>query len=345
MRHFVFGAAALLALPVFAVERVLKFSESSVDQLPPGFRSTVIGSGKPGDWKVVQDEDSQAAESRTNPPSTVLAQTARDPQNNHFPVLIFDKEAYGDFRLTTRFKIVGGALEQTAGIIFRFQNESNFYMVGASALGGSFRCYKVDNGVWKPPFGPEMEISKGTWHDLTVQCEGTRILCSLDGKDAIKLIDSTTANTGKIGFWTKSDSVSRFQDTKITYTPSEVLAQTLVRQALKEYPRVLGLKIFAARSKGEPPAIVASKDETEIGQAGGKTEEDVALNGTTYYGRDKESATVTLPLRDRNGDPIAAVRIVMKTFPGQTEDNAVVRAKPVVKLMQAQVKSREELLR
>jgi hypothetical protein len=343
MRYFLFWAAALLALPVVAVDRVLKFSDSPVDQEPSGFRSLVIGAGKPGDWKVVREDDSGA--SGTNQASTVLAQTARDPQGNHFPVLIFDKESYGDFRLSTRFKIVGGAMEQAAGIVFRFQNESNFYLVGASVLGNSFRCYKVDNGVWKPPFGPEMEISKGTWHDLVVQCEGTRILCSLDGNDAIKLIDNSTAGSaGKVGFWTKSDSVSHFLDTTISYTPSEMLAKTLVRQALQEYPRVLGLKVFAERTRGEGPSIIASKDETEIGQAGGKAESDVILNGTSYYSKDKESVTVTLPLRDRNGDPIAAVRIVMKTFPGQTEDNAVVRAKPIVKLMQAQVKSREELL-
>jgi len=340
MRYFAFWVAALTTLPAFGVDHVLKFSESPVDQMPSDFRSTVVGVGKPGDWKVIQDVDAS-----TNQPAAILAQTARDPQDNHFPVLIFEKETFGDFRLTTRFRIAGGAMDQTAGIVFRFQNESNFYMVGASALNGSFRCYKVDNGVWKPPFGPEMEISKGTWHDLTVQCEGTRILCSLDGKDAIKLIDSSAGRgKGKVGFWTKSDTISHFQDTKISYTSSEMLAQSLIRQALNEYPRLLGLKIFAAR-EGGPASIIASKDAAEVGQTGGKVEEDVILTGNSYYGRDKESATVTLPLRDRNGDPIAAVRIVMKTFPGQTEDNAVVRAKPVVKLMQAQVKSRDELLR
>jgi hypothetical protein len=49
-------------------------------------------------------------------------------------------------------------------------------------------------------------------------------------------------------------------------------------------------------------------------------------------------------LRDRNGESIAAVRVVMKSFPGQTEDNAIVRAQPILKLMQPRVQSLETLL-
>ncbi|MBC8096564.1 MAG: hypothetical protein H7Y43_12205 [Akkermansiaceae bacterium] len=177
-----------------------------------------------------------------------------------------------------------------------------------------------------------------------IQCEGTRVLCALDGKDAIKLIDSTARKTGKIGFCTRSDSVAHFLDTRITYIPHEPLAQALVRDALVEFGRLLDLKIFAVRSGSEAPSIIASKDRKDVGQAGGKVEQDVISNGTIFFGRSKESVNVTLPLRDRNGDSIAAVRVVMKSFPGQTEDNAIVRAQPILKLMQPRVLSLETLL-
>jgi hypothetical protein len=49
-------------------------------------------------------------------------------------------------------------------------------------------------------------------------------------------------------------------------------------------------------------------------------------------------------LRDRNGDTIAAVRVVMKSFPGQTEANAIVRAAPIVRQLQARVQSLEDLV-
>src|SRR5262249_477885 len=108
--------------------------------------------------------------------------------------------------------------------------------------------------------------------------------------------------------------------------------------------RLLDLKIFAVRKGTTEPALVAGKDEKDVGQTGGDVETDVIARGTAYYSRDKVSVSVTSPLRDPNRDPIAAVRVVMKSFPGQTEDNAVVRAQPVVKYIQARVQSLEELL-
>jgi hypothetical protein len=107
---------------------------------------------------------------------------------------------------------------------------------------------------------------------------------------------------------------------------------------------VLNLKIFAIRAAGELPSVIGSKNEQEAGQLGGKKERDVIEQGSTSISRDRDAFTVVLPLRDRNGDPIAAVQIILKSFPGQTEDNALVRAKPIVSQMQPRVLSLDALL-
>jgi hypothetical protein len=51
-----------------------------------------------------------------------------------------------------------------------------------------------------------------------------------------------------------------------------------------------------------------------------------------------------MPLRDRNGDSIAAALLKMKSFPGQTEQNALGRAQPIVREMQDKVQSLQDLL-
>jgi hypothetical protein len=334
-----------------AAERQFKFDQFALDQCPTGFVSVVTGGDKPGDWKIVLDEAAPVLEPLTSKAEVitrkaVLTESGRIPRATHFPTLIFEKEAYEDFRLTTRFKIGGGVLEQVAGIVFHFQNESNYYLVCADALQKNFRCYKVENGVFRPPFGSDMEVAAGVWHELTVECESSRILCMLDGKDAIKLIDNSYAGkTGKVGFWTKSDSASYFGDTKITYATRERLAQALVKQAMQEYPRVVAIRIFAVSTNGGPAVVVGSVDETELGRPGGATMEAVISQGTSYYSKESDNVVVTMPLRDRNGDPIAAVRIVMKSFPGQTMDNARVRADPIVKQIQKGVQTLHDLLR
>ncbi|MBU6411636.1 MAG: hypothetical protein KGR98_14725, partial [Verrucomicrobia bacterium] len=230
------------------------------------------------------------------------------------------------------------------GVVFHFENESNFYVVSADALENTFHCLKVENGVWKPPLGPALKVGKGVWHDLTVQCDGNRILCSLDGNDAIKLVDSTyDGNPGRIGFETKGDTTAYFGDTAITYTPLVPMAQTLVQGILEKYPRILGLRIYTFDAQKEP-RVIASKEATEIGLRGTDAEMGALTNGAVYFGRDIGAVEVTMPLRDRNGDPMAAVRVKLKSFPGETEDTATDRARVIVQKMQAQVTSRDQLI-
>src|SRR6266404_1752438 len=87
----------LLALPGLGAERIFDFGAWPENQTPPGFRSTVAGKGKPGDWKVVLDEVppllaplNPAAPVVTKRP--ILAQLAEDPTDEHFPLLIYETE-------------------------------------------------------------------------------------------------------------------------------------------------------------------------------------------------------------------------------------------------------------
>ena len=349
MLNYFLLVLVLLTLPLTAAERKFDFSAVSENQPPPGFRSTVTGQGKPGDWRIIMDEvpsllPALTARAPAVAKKAVLAQLAQDPTDEHFPLLIFEGEAIGDFTLTTRFKTVKGVTEQMAGIAFRIQNETNYYVVRASSLGNTFRFYKVVNGERGTLLGPEAEIPSGVWHELTVECKGNEIRCLLNGKQLIPTITDTSFSKGKIGFWTKSDSVSYFADARIIYTPLELPAQAVVRDMMKKYPRLLNLQVYMAGTNHGITRLVASKDEKETGRPGGKAEQDVIARGVSYYGRDKKSVSVTRPLRDRNGDIIAAVRVKMSSFPGETEESAVVRATPILKEMQGRIQSLQEEL-
>jgi hypothetical protein len=147
---------------------------------------------------------------------------------------------------------------------------------------------------------------------------------------------------GKIGFRTKSDTVGYFGDTTINYTPIVPRAQTVMQSIMAEQPRIVGLRIYTLNDHGQPH-VIASKLETEIGQTGTDAETAAITDGKVYFGRDKGTVTLTLPLRDRNGDPIAAVRVQLKSFLGETQDNALTRATMIVRTMQEQISTKEEL--
>ncbi len=346
MHKFLFGFWLALVLPAAGAEIKINFGDVATSQIPTNFHAVLGGGGQPGEWKIVMAEVPPllAPLSPQAPVVTrraVVAQTSTDPTDERFPMLIYDGEKFKDFSLMSRFKIVSGVTEQMAGLVFRFQNESNCYVIRASALGHNVRFYKIVNGVRSDPIGPEADIAAGVWHTLGVQCQGNQISCWMDDKLVMPPLQDNSFAAGKIGFRTKSDTTGYFGDTSITYTPIVSLTQRVVTEIVAGQPRIVGLRLYTLDDHGQPHTI-ASKLEKEIGQPGTDVEKNAILNGTVSFGRVTGTVVLSLPLRDRNGDPIAAVQVKLKSFPGETQDNALTRAMMIVNALQAQITSKED---
>jgi hypothetical protein len=351
MRKSFFGLWLALAVSVSGAEIKINFGDFAGGQSPTNFHNALAGAGQPGDWKIVTDDVPQAFAplmpqiTSTAPAARrpVLAQLSRDPTDERFPMFIYDGQTFKNFKLTTQFKIVGGVAEQMAGVVFRFQNASNFYVLRVSALGHNLRFYKVVGGVRSDPIGPMLDIPVNTWHTLGVQCLGDQITCWLDGKPAMPTLNDSSFSAGKIGFWTKSDAVSYFADATVDYTPIVPPAQALVREIMKKYPRIVGLRIYAPDDNGQMH-ILASKNEAETGQPGTDAEKQAFTSGTISMGHGKGTVLVDMPLNDRNGDPIAAVRVELKSsMLGETRDMVLDRVRIIINAMQAQVLSKQDL--
>ncbi|MGC8887537.1 MAG: family 16 glycoside hydrolase [Verrucomicrobiia bacterium] len=329
-------------------EKQFDFASLSEGDTPAGFKSLLVGQGSPGQWKIVLEDvppalkpfSTRAVVSSKRP---VLAQLSKDPTDERFPVFVYDDEIFDDFTLTVRFKIVDGVAEQMAGVVFRFQDTNNFYVARANAKDGNFRFYKVVNGIRGTLIGPSMEIKKGEWYELSVDCKGNRIRILLNGKEVMPALTDNSLSKGKIGFWTKSDSVAMFSDAKIVFTPRIPYAQSLISDTISKYPRLLGLKIYAPSPQDKQIKIIGSTDKTEVGKPGDKAEQDVMARGVVYTLKGKKTYEVWMPLHDRNGDIVACARVVLSTFPGQTEQNAIVRAMPIVKYLESKIKSTTDL--
>ena len=343
----VYIVMAMAAGAAWGNELAFDFSRYPADKTPPGWTNLLFGGGGKGEWKVILDEVPTQFPPLTDralsvSKKAVLAQLSTDPTDERYPMLAYDLEVFKDFTLTTKFKTVAGEKERMAGLAFRLQDEKNFYVIRASSLGNSLRFYKVVNGERQNYLGPEIAIPSGVWHELTLTCKGNYITCLLNGQPAMPQITDYSFTKGKIAFWTKSDSVSYFTETKVNFTPSEPLAAVLVRDTIKKYPRIEELTLFVKESNGFIRALASSR-LARVGDGAGKAEQDVIEKGVIYTGKTRQSVTVTMPLHDRNGETVAAVGVVMKAFPGQTEQNAIARAMPIVKQMEVRVRNREDL--
>jgi len=188
---------------------VYNFDSDAVGQMPAKFHSARTGQGSESKWTVMSDP---SAPSKPN----VVAQTSTDTTDYRFPLLIADEGSFRDLDISVKFKAVGGSVDRAGGLVFRLKDANNYYIVRANALEDNYRLYHVVNGRRVQFAGANFKVSSGTWHELRVEAAGNKFICYYDGAKKIEATDDTFKDAGKVGLWTKADSVTYFDDLKIT---------------------------------------------------------------------------------------------------------------------------------
>jgi len=118
--------------------------------------------------------------------------------------------------MSIRFKAVAGKVDQAGGLVFRIHDPNIYYIVRANALENNNRLYHVVNGRRSQFAGANLKVTSGEWHELRVEAMGNKITCYYDDSKKIEATDDTLKDAGKIGLWTKADSVIYFDDLKAT---------------------------------------------------------------------------------------------------------------------------------
>jgi 3-keto-disaccharide hydrolase len=185
------------------------FDNETPGQLPAKFHSAKTGGGTHATWVVAVDP---TAPSKPN----VVTQTSTDQTDYRFPLLISDEGSFRDLDLSVKFKAVSGSIDRAGGLVFRLKDPNNYYMVRANALENNYRLYHVVNGRRVQFAGANFKVTSGEWHELRVEVAGNKIICYYDGSKKIEATDDTFKDTGKVGLWTKADSVTSFDDLKVT---------------------------------------------------------------------------------------------------------------------------------
>src|SRR5713101_3863810 len=184
------------------------FDSDAVGAMPAKFHSARTGKGAEGKWVVMAD---LTAPSRPN----VVAQTSADTTDYRFPLLIADEGSFNDLELSVKFKAVSGEVDRAGGLVFRLKDANNYYIVRANALEDNYRLYHVVAGNRRQFAGANFKVTSGEWHELRVECVKNKIICYYDGVRKIEATDDTFKDAGKIGLWTKADSVTYFDDLKV----------------------------------------------------------------------------------------------------------------------------------
>ena len=198
-----------VALQTAGQMQIYNFDSDKTGEIPAGFHGARTGQGTEGKWIVTADS---TAPSKPN----VVAQTSRDRTDYRFPLLIADQGTFKDLEISVKFKAVEGEVDRAGGLVFRLKDANNYYIVRANALEDNYRLYHVINGSRRQFAGANFKVTSGEWHELKVECVGNKIICYYDGQKKIEATDDTFKDAGKIGLWTKADSVTYFDGLKAT---------------------------------------------------------------------------------------------------------------------------------
>jgi len=192
-----------------------------------------------GNWIIAQDEGKKVLmvdgrEWKRGQPAGGLADKARLIYGARHEEFIDNVKAFAYFpyaiakgiddfqngEISIRFKLLDGKLDQCAGILFNLKPNGDYLTVRFNG--------KEDNLVlWTFNKGKRSFVKKGSenmplamkqWHTIRIVVAGTQLQGYLNGK---LLLEYTLPEpvAGKIGVWSKTDSVSYFDDFVVTPAP------------------------------------------------------------------------------------------------------------------------------
>ena len=189
----------------------VNFDSSKPGAAPPNW---TIGPGSHGTlpWLVRSDS---SAPSRGN----VLESSARGDDS---PVAVFDPVICKDGDLSVKFRIDPKASGGTAGIVWRYADARNYYVLDFNPGQKTITLYRVRDGVRQPV--PEKglgllrsrhDIPTGQWHAAKVSFRGNNIKVFFGNRRLFEASDSGLAGAGKAGVVTSGATIAAFDDFRI----------------------------------------------------------------------------------------------------------------------------------
>jgi len=221
--------AAVAARAQTAPVRV-DLSKEKAGAEPTAFLSVV------GDWSIAEDDGRKVLlvdgrQWKKGQPAGGLADKARAIYGSKHEEFLDNVKAFAYFpyavaagvddfsngEISVRFKLLAGQLDQCAGILFNLKPNGNYLTVRFND--------KEDNLVlWTFNEGTRKFVKKGIkdvplpmkeWHEIKIAVHGTALQGFLDGQLLIEY-ELPAPVSGKVGVWSKTDSVSEFESYVVT---------------------------------------------------------------------------------------------------------------------------------
>jgi hypothetical protein len=212
-------AAAFISFALFGLGGItVNFDNLKPGTFPPFWTATATGPAQSSRWEIQRDS---TAPSRPN----VFAQESGVSSNSEFPMAVFDRVICRDGDLSVKFKIAGGAGRvKTAGIVWRFQDPRNYYVLNFSVDERNIALFRVQNGQLhsipilhgqRGDAGVSHDLRTGQWYVAKVIFRGNTFRVLFGNRQLFDAWDDSLPAAGKTGLWTRGGTAASFDDFRI----------------------------------------------------------------------------------------------------------------------------------
>lgn len=205
------------------------FSGETVGAMPESFAPAV------GNWRIGIDNGNKVlvvdgSKWRQGQASAGLADKARALYGERYAEFLDNVKAYAYYpfavcqqietfnngEISMRFKAIAGRIDQGAGILFDLKPNGDYYAVRANPLENNLVLWRFKHGRRSSiSWVRNVRTASRKWHEIKLNITGNHIKASVNGKLFLEYTLPSPVS-GKIGVWTKADSVVYFDDYRVT---------------------------------------------------------------------------------------------------------------------------------
>ena len=191
-----------------SAEYRLSFDDLASGTLPESWKiEATHPGGKLSEWKVTADKHAPSA------PNILAITKIHDDSSDVFNLCWTNAVLFQDGAIEVSLRADTGKEDQGGGVIWRAKDANNYYIARYNPLESNFRIYYVKNGRrTQLASAGGIDVPAGEWFRLRIAHQGTRIEGYLNGRKYLEATDETFMESGGVGFWSKADAASSFDD-------------------------------------------------------------------------------------------------------------------------------------
>jgi hypothetical protein len=199
------------------ISQNLTFDTAPYGRLPQGWVAACTHQGAPPQWQILKDPTAPSQ-------PYVLGQLSTAGPEDRCPLAIYNDTDFRDGEVSVKFKPVAGKEDQAGGLVFRYRDENNYYVVRANALEKNVVLFRVQNGKRVPlaprgkpagTYGVKHNVNPNAWSILKVAFKGNSFSVYYDHRRILQADDASLPGAGKVGLWTKADSITYFDNFRV----------------------------------------------------------------------------------------------------------------------------------